>query len=336
MRKLALIALLLAPPWLKRLLLRAFWGAKIGRGVRIGWFAAVTGKEIELGDYSEIRSFSTVRCGAVRIGAYSVVGSYVQIYGPAAFTMGRHSIVGNHSQVNVWEDVRLGDVTALGPNCMVLTHGTFLPYTEGYWVKFAPVTIGDRVWIASGVFIQPGIRIGNEVFVNSMSVVKRDIPDGAIVEGYPAREVGRMEKLKRTMTPQRLDTAAEAMLEHFAEVALRRERGIEAASDVPGRLRFRCGSRDYLIACVPTEVPAADGLRPTAYGLRPPASDDWAGAGRVILLVSRPNWAPPAGKPAPLVIDLTTLRTRRPRDPIHLGLTRFLVSYYGVPLEYAE
>lgn len=321
MRKLLLVVLLLSPPFLKRLLLRLFWRAKIGRGVRIGWFAAVTGRHIELGDYSEVRAFSTVRCREVSIGAYSVIGSYVHVYGPACFTMGHHSIVGNHAQINVWEDVRLGNVSAIGPGSTVLTHGTFLPYTEGYWVKFAPVTIGDRVWIASGVTIQPGIRIGNEVFVNALSLVKKDLPDGTIAEGNPAREVGRMEKLRRTMTPQRLDAAAAAMLEHFAEVALRRERGIEPTPDGPGRIRFASGRRTYLIACVTAGGP----------DLTP---GDCTGAQRVILIVTRPNWTPPPELPGAMAIDLVRNRTRRSGDPLHLALARFLRGYYGVPLEY--
>jgi len=321
MRKLLLIFLLLSPPGVKKLVLRWFFGARIGRGVRVGWFALVTGRRVEIGDYSEIRSFSQVRCGEVHVGAYSVIGNSVHIYGPGVFRMGRHSMVGSETQINVWHDVQIGDLSALGSRCMVVTHGVWLPYTEGYWVKFAGVTIGDRAWIASGVFIQPGIRIGNEVFVNAMSVVKKDVPDGAVVEGYPAHQVARMEELKRTMTPQRLNAAVETMLRHFADLELQRERGVTAQSDGPGRLSFRCRGRDYLVAHVSGDGP-------------PPDPRDWQGGKRVILLVSRPNWDAPRGLRNVMLISLTTMRTRRPRDPIHGALERFLRGYYGLKLEY--
>lgn len=323
MRKLLLVALLLCPPCLKNTFLRWLCGARIGRGVRIGWFAAVQGRHIEIGDYAEIRSFSMIRCREVRIGAYSVVGNSVQVYGPAAFSMGRHCIIGSQTLINVWEDVRIGDVSALGSRCMIVTHGTWLPYTEGYWVKFAGVTIGDRAWIASGVFIQPGVRVGNEVFVNSMSVLKKDVPDGSVVEGFPAQVVARMDQLKRTMTPQRIDAAASTMLRHFAEVALRRERGIEVQAEAPGRLSFRCGGQDYLVACIPAEGPL-------------PSADDCGGGRRVLLLVSRPNWTPPPEMGDPLAIDLTTMKMRHSRDAIYAALSRFLDGYYSLKLEYEE
>jgi acetyltransferase-like isoleucine patch superfamily enzyme len=319
-RKLLLAFVLLAPPWLKKWLLRRCFGAKIGRGTRIGWFALVRGQRVELGDYVRISGFAMLQCREVLIGDYTVIGSRVHVYGPASFTIGRHSVLGAETMVNVWEDVRIGDLSAVGARTVIVTHGTALPYTEGYWVKFAPVTIGSRVWVGSGVFIQPGITIGNEVFVNAMSVVKKDLPDGSVAEGYPAKVVAPMARLKRTMTPAAVDDAARSMLAHFAEVCLCRERGVAAAADTDGALSFRFHGHDYLVACVFSEgaIPANAGRR------------------RVILLVNRPGWAaPPELSDAP-VVDLTAMRTPLPRDPIHRALESFLRSYYSLPLEYPK
>lgn len=321
MRKLVLALLLLAPPWLKKFLLRRFFGAKIGRGARIGWFALVRGQRIEIGDYARISGLAMLQCREVLIGDYTVIGNRVHVYGPASFAIGRHSVLGAETMVNVWEDVRIGDLTAIGARTMIVTHGTALPYTEGYWVKFAPVTIGSRVWIGSGAFIQPGITIGNEVFVNAMSVVKRDLPAGSVAEGYPARVVAPMERLRRAMSPGAVDDAARSMLAHFAEVGLRRERGVQPTADAEGALTFKFHGRDYLVACVPSEGPL-----PSALGS--------GGRRRVVLLLNRPQWSPPAGLEGALAIDLTTMRTPPPRDPIHRALEGFLRGYYSLPLEY--
>jgi len=306
-RKLLLLAQLLSPPWLKKLLLRWFWGARVGRGVRIGWFSVVAGKRIELGDFCCVHSFSQVRCGEVHVGAYSVIGGHAHIYGPGRFRMGRHSIIGSESQINVWEDVQLGDLSALGSRCIIVTHGVWLPYTEGYWVKFAGVTIGDRAWIASGVFIQPGIRIGNEVFVNAMSVVKKDLPDGTVAEGYPARPVAKMADLKRTMTPERLNAAVATMLRHFGELVLAREWGLEVDAATPGRLCFRRKGRDWVVA----HVPAASAECGARIEVRDP-------------------------KGRQVAINLATMRTPLPRDPVHSALVQFLRGYYGLKLEYED
>ena len=109
------------------------------------------------------------------------------IYGAVDFTVGAHSYIGPQSLINADEDVHIGNRSALGPRCMVFMHGSFFPYTEGYWVKFSRVAIDDNVWCAAGVFIHPGIEIGNDVFVNSRSVLAQDFPSGAVMEGFPAR-----------------------------------------------------------------------------------------------------------------------------------------------------
>ena len=55
----------------------------------------------------------------------------------------------------------------------------------------APIDIGKYVFIASGAFILPGVKIGNYSIVTAYSVVKRDIAPYTIVAGNPARVIGR-------------------------------------------------------------------------------------------------------------------------------------------------
>jgi hypothetical protein len=64
-----LVVVLLAPPFLKRYLLTLLCGARIGRDVHLGWFSAIAAGSIEMGDFSELRSLSVIRCGGrVEIG----------------------------------------------------------------------------------------------------------------------------------------------------------------------------------------------------------------------------------------------------------------------------
>lgn len=47
--------------------------------------------------------------------------------------------------------------------------------------------IGNQVYIGPGAKIIGGIRIGNNVAIGANAVVTKDIPDGAVVAGVPAR-----------------------------------------------------------------------------------------------------------------------------------------------------
>ena len=65
--------------------------------------------------------------------------------------------------------------------------------------KFAPITIGDNVMIGMNSLIMPGVTIGNNVVIGAHSVVTRDILDGSIVAGVPARYISTLESFKNRM-----------------------------------------------------------------------------------------------------------------------------------------
>jgi maltose O-acetyltransferase len=53
--------------------------------------------------------------------------------------------------------------------------------------RLAPVLIGDRVWIAHGAIIEPGVTIGDDAVVSAGSVVVSDVPARMLAIGNPAR-----------------------------------------------------------------------------------------------------------------------------------------------------
>jgi acetyltransferase-like isoleucine patch superfamily enzyme len=59
-------------------------------------------------------------------------------------------------------------------------------------VRFAPVEIGNNVWIGRAAIVLPGVRIGNNSVVASGSVVTADVPVNTLVAGNPARVVRKL------------------------------------------------------------------------------------------------------------------------------------------------
>ncbi len=47
--------------------------------------------------------------------------------------------------------------------------------------------IGNDIWIGHGAIIMAGVRIGNGAIVAAGSVVTKDVPEGVVVGGNPAR-----------------------------------------------------------------------------------------------------------------------------------------------------
>lgn len=56
------------------------------------------------------------------------------------------------------------------------------------WV--APVRVGKRAFIGADALILPGVTVGDDAIVAAGSVVTKDVPEGVIVAGAPAREIG--------------------------------------------------------------------------------------------------------------------------------------------------
>ncbi len=321
MHTLFVALILLAPPPFKPWLMRTLLGARIGRNVRIGWFAGISARHIAIGDESDIRALTFISChGDVIIGRYSIISSFVLAYGAADLIVGDHSYIGPQTFINCDECVRIGDYSALGARCMVYTHGSFFPYTEGHWVKFGPVAIGDHVWCAAGVFIHPGVTIGDHVFVNSRSVVTRNVASGDVVEGFPAQTVTTMNRLKRSMSPRRRDAAARQMLEHFVDLGLRRELRLDVAHR-DGQVAFQYRGKQYQVLCIPSD------------GDLPSLENEHTRC--IVALVTRPGWTPSAGATV-YPLDLIAYRTPRSNDPIHHALRTFLMRYYGVQVEYDD
>jgi maltose O-acetyltransferase len=52
-----------------------------------------------------------------------------------------------------------------------------------------PVTIEDDVWIGAGALICPGVTVGRGSIVGAGSVVTRDVPAGVVAAGNPCRVV---------------------------------------------------------------------------------------------------------------------------------------------------
>lgn len=82
----------------------------------------------------------------------------------------------------------------IGRNCSVSHNVTIgRAYKNG---QIGRPTIGDNVWIGPGAVVVGKITIGNNVFIAPNSVVNTDVPDNAMVAGYPARYIIKEDPLK--------------------------------------------------------------------------------------------------------------------------------------------
>jgi acetyltransferase-like isoleucine patch superfamily enzyme len=56
-----------------------------------------------------------------------------------------------------------------------------------------PIEIGAEAWLATDVYVAPGVSIGRGTIVGARSSVFSNMPDGMICRGSPARAIKRRD-----------------------------------------------------------------------------------------------------------------------------------------------
>jgi acetyltransferase-like isoleucine patch superfamily enzyme len=201
------------PSFIKISIYRIFFGAKIGRGVRIGFGALLIFKTLELGDDSRIGAISIIRVKDIRLGQRVKIGILTRItvyelslessvtIGPqvsilasdrdprCVFSAGSESWIFEYCYINPARPIRLGRNVGVGGGSYIFAHGLWLSKLKGYPVAFGEVVIGDDVWLPWGCFIMPGVSIGDGAVIGARSLISKDVPAEALAAGAPAKIV---------------------------------------------------------------------------------------------------------------------------------------------------
>ena len=115
----------------------------------------------------------------VLVDPTSVVGSTADlehgVYVNGGAVVGANSRLGCYAHVNrsasVGHDCELGFASSLGPGAVLAGH----------------VVIGASAFVGAGAVVLPGVRVGVGAVVGAGAVVTRDVPDGTVYVGSPAK-----------------------------------------------------------------------------------------------------------------------------------------------------
>ena len=131
-------------------------------------------------------------------GSYIMHGSVLHVYNfrdlpHAGITIGRKCFVGELNVIRGQGGVTLGDYVYTGSLVQILAvNHVFddpdVPIME-QGITAQGIAIEDDVWLASGVIVLDGVRIGRGSVVGAGAVVTEDLPSHSIAVGSPARVV---------------------------------------------------------------------------------------------------------------------------------------------------
>ncbi|NJC26647.1 putative colanic acid biosynthesis acetyltransferase [Neolewinella antarctica] len=104
----------------------------------------------------------------VSIGDYAWIGDDVVLYSLGPITIGEHAVISQKSY---------------------LCTGSHLATDRSFTIYAEPILIEPEAWIATDVYVGPGVTIGRGSVVGARSSVFKDLPAGKICVGSPAKVI---------------------------------------------------------------------------------------------------------------------------------------------------
>lgn len=140
-----------------------------------------------------------LRLFGAKIGKGVIIRPSVRITYPWKLTVGDFCHIGDHVELYSLGEIEIGDCAVVSQRSYICTgsHDYRSPTFDIYAKK---IVIESEAWIATDVFVAPGIRIGHGAVVGARSSVFNDVPPRSICIGSPAKVVG--ERIMRDKVEQ--------------------------------------------------------------------------------------------------------------------------------------
>lgn len=181
--------------------------SKIDKYVVIGYQPKQKTEPAVIGDKALIRSHTVIYAGniigdnfqtghGVLIRELNTIGNDVSI--GSHTVLEHHVTIGNnvriHSNVFIPEYTVLEDHVWVGPS-VTFTNAKY-PASPKSKENLIGVTVKNKAKIGAGAVILPGLVIGRNALIGAGSVVTKDVPQGSVVVGNPAKVIARLPDLK--------------------------------------------------------------------------------------------------------------------------------------------
>lgn len=129
-----------------------------------------------------------LRLFGAHIGRGVMIRPTAEITYPWKLTIGDYSWIGDYAALYTLGEIRIGDNVVVSQHCYLATAShDFTRPTFDMLGGF--ITIEPEAWLATRVFVGPGVTVGRGAVVGACSVVLKDVPAMMVAAGHPARAI---------------------------------------------------------------------------------------------------------------------------------------------------
>lgn len=143
-----------------------------------------------------VRNFVYRHVCGMNLCSDAVIYYGTEIREPSKITIGRGSIIGDHSILDGRNGIVIKENVVFASDVKIWTeqHDHRDAYFRCKTQKHGPVIIDDRAWIGSHTVILHSVHIGEGAVVAAGSVVTHDVLPFTIVAGIPAKKIGERNR----------------------------------------------------------------------------------------------------------------------------------------------
>lgn len=135
-----------------------------------------------------------LRIFGAKIGENVIIRPSVRITYPWKLTIGDYAWIGDNAELYTLGEITIGKNAVVSQKSYLCT-GSHDFQSEAFDIYQLPIVIEDEAWVATDVYIAPGVTIGKGAVIGARSSVFKDMPAGMICIGSPAKPIkSRMAK----------------------------------------------------------------------------------------------------------------------------------------------
>lgn len=129
-----------------------------------------------------------LRSFGAKIGKDVIIRPSAQITYPWKLTIGDHSWIGDEVVLYTLGEIEVGENAVISQRSYICT-GTHDYTSSDFRIYAEKIKIGNKCWLATDVYVAPGVTIGDKTVVGARSSVFKDLPENMICIGNPAKSV---------------------------------------------------------------------------------------------------------------------------------------------------
>jgi putative colanic acid biosynthesis acetyltransferase WcaF len=129
-----------------------------------------------------------LRSFGAKVGKNVILRPSLQVTYPWKVSIGDNSWIGDDVVLYSLGEIEIGSNTVISQRSYICT-GSHDYSSESFDIYSKKITIGNKCWLATDVYVAPSITIGDFTVVGARSSVFSDLPPNKVCVGSPAKPI---------------------------------------------------------------------------------------------------------------------------------------------------